>query len=233
MNSHHSLRRCTFAAVLILMGSLSVPAPAKDSTFLAPDAIDLKAIVPPPPAKGSPEETADKEELEKIFHGRTASEIDSAAHADDDGVFDFITVLGPGFNASALPETKALFKKVTADVKPLNKKAKVEFARIRPETGGKPLTGTEDDYSYPSGHATRATLWASLLADAFPQKKAELIAQADQMGKNRVILGFHFPADIRAGQILGAALAKEFQKSPAFQSKGKDVQAELATVKAP
>ncbi|MEI6492720.1 MAG: phosphatase PAP2 family protein [Verrucomicrobiota bacterium] len=220
-------------ALAVFLAGFSMPASAKEPVFLIPDAIDLRADIPPPPAKGSPEEAADQAELEKTFRERTPTEIEAAARADNDSVFDFITVLGPGFNASALPDTKSLFKSVNSEVKPLVKKAKVIFARPRTMIGGKKLTGTDDDFGYPSGHAARAALWATLLADAFPAKYAALSAQADQMGWNRVILGFHYPADIRAGRLLGAALAKAFLKNPAFLEKWKVVQAELATVQVP
>jgi acid phosphatase (class A) len=233
MKSFHASRLSILGTLAFLLAGFSMPVCAKEPGFLAPDAIDLRAEIPPPPAKGSPEEAADVAELEKTFQERTPAEIASAARGDDDSVFDFITVLGPGFNASALPDTKTLFKKVNSEIKPLVKQAKLIFARPRTTIGGKKITGTEDDFSYPSGHAVRAILWAALLADAFPAKKEALTAQADQMGWNRVILGFHYPADVRAGRILGAALAGAFQKSPEFQKNWKDIQAELASVQVP
>ena len=233
MTHFRSTRISAFGAIAVLLAVLSLPVSAKEPAFLPQDAVDLRAVIPPPPAPGSSEDAADEAELEKTFHERTPAEIERAAKEDDDSVFSFITILGPGFNASALPETKSLFKKVTADVKPLLKEAKTIFARPRTTIGGKKTTGTEDDFGYPSGHAVRAVLWAGLLADAFPGKKDALMAQAEQMGRNRVILGFHYPEDVRAGRLLGAALAEAFRKSRTFQNKWKDVQAELASVQLP
>jgi hypothetical protein len=42
-----------------------------------------------------------------------------------------------------------------------------------------------------------------------------------------VILGRHFPADVRAGKLYGQFLAKEFLKNPGFQQRWPDALSEM------
>jgi acid phosphatase (class A) len=69
-----------------------------------------------------------------------------------------------------------------------------------------------DNTSFPSGHAAYGMGCAVLLAEAVPEKRAELFARARQYGESRLILGAHFPTDVAAGQqaaLLGAALVMQ------------------------
>lgn len=71
--------------------------------------------------------------------------------------------------------------------------------------------------AYPSGHAIRATVYARLLGEIFPDQKEALIELAQQIGYGRVIAGLHFPIDVTAGQKLGQAYADVIVKQAAFK----------------
>ncbi len=71
--------------------------------------------------------------------------------------------------------------------------------------------------AYPSGHAIRATVYARLLGEIFPDQKDALIELAQQIGYGRVIAGVHFPIDVIAGQKLGHAYADVIVKQAAFK----------------
>ena len=83
------------------------------------------------------------------------------------------------------------------------------------------------DYSYPSGHSTRGTLFALLLAELFPDRREAILAKGRDSGWLRVQGGVHYPTDIYAGRVLGQALARKFLSSPAFQRDFAAAQAEL------
>lgn len=91
---------------------------------------------------------------------------------------------------------------------------KVLFARVRPETDyvANMLVQT---FSFPSGHASGATIAYGLLAylawNLLPQPwsyvaVAAAVALIVLVGISRIYLGAHFPSDVVAGWLLGIAV---------------------------
>lgn len=90
-------------------------------------------------------------------------------------------------------------------------RAKSEYARQRPFRVDPTLTsiaGSPKDGSYPSGHTSSAFTAATVLAAFMPERAAELYALAEQVAYSRVYGGVHFPSDIRAGAMVGTAIAR-------------------------
>ena len=85
--------------------------------------------------------------------------------------------------------------------------------------------------TYPSGHATRATLYALILVELFPEHRDEILAKARESGWLRVQGGVHTPLDIFAGRTLGQAIAQAFLRNPEFQHDLAEVKAEIAAAK--
>ena len=84
-------------------------------------------------------------------------------------------------------------------------------------TFGDPLEIPLDDVSdpaFPSGHATRAFVLATLLTLRMKDWRlaAPLFAYATVMGLSRVYAGVHWPSDVTGGAILGIALALAFDR---------------------
>jgi len=205
----------TAATLLMLLGSGAFALQA--APFIVPKSLDIPAILPPPPAPGSEEYRIDTGFLKNARAAATQEQIARGNKASHDSVFDFSETLGEWFNPKDLPKTAALFEKVTDESKAAIELAKQYFARTRPESWKE--SGDKENsngYAYPSGHTTRAFVWANLLANTFPKETQALHKQARQKAWYRVILGRHFPADVRAGKLYGQFLAKEFLKSPAF-----------------
>ena len=71
--------------------------------------------------------------------------------------------------------------------------------------------------SYPSGHSTFGTVCAILLANAVPEKRAELFARGREYGGSRMIVGAHYPTDVEAGRITGTVAAALLLQNPLFQ----------------
>ena len=64
-----------------------------------------------------------------------------------------------------------------------------------------------DQYSFPSGHTLHAVNF-TLLACAFEPWLAVVLAPfAMLVAASRVVLGLHYPSDVAAGALLGAAIA--------------------------
>jgi len=222
---------------LALLALVAAPLRAVDLKYLPagqPDAVQL--LAPPPPA-GSPE---DRQEIDATYRVHTAATAEQLARGTDEiklTIFHFAPVIGLWFQPGKFPQTEALFKEVDVEAKAVSDAAKNHWQRIRPYHAepklfpnaieAKPRT----DYSYPSGHSTRGTTFALLLAELFPEKRDALLEKGRDTGWLRVVGGVHYPSDIYMGRVLGQALAREFLRSDAFQRDLAAARAELATAK--
>ena len=188
--------------------------------FLTPGAIDLAKILPPPPEPGSIAAQADLETILQVQAARTPEQVAWAKFIEADDLFENARVLGDWFTLANLPVTADFFRRVTSDSSMASNTIKALYARPRPpkvDARVKPCVEIPKSGSYPSGHAMRAALRAALLAEIFPEKKAELEDFARQTAWGRIIGGVHFPTDIMAGRLLGDALAAELLKNPAVR----------------
>ncbi|MGA3066397.1 MAG: phosphatase PAP2 family protein [Tepidisphaeraceae bacterium] len=224
------LRRNVFLPLaLSVFIALSVGA-AKQLNFLAPSALNVMRLLPDPPTLNSEEGGAEIDTLLHLSRHRTDAQKARILNEDEFSVFTFADVIGPWFTADNCPKTAAFFDKVIGDTKIFTNIAKKHWARPRPYISVPTLQTfgqREKSDSYPSGHSTRATVCAEILAQIFPDKRTALLERGRQIGWDRVIGGLHYPSDIAAGRVLGHALVKEFLASPEFNSDLAAVQAEL------
>lgn len=66
----------------------------------------------------------------------------------------------------------------------------------------KNLIPASKGYSYPSGHTSGSYIYAYVLMMVFADKKEELLKIAAQIADNRILIGMHYPQDIKAGKQL-------------------------------
>jgi undecaprenyl-diphosphatase len=64
-----------------------------------------------------------------------------------------------------------------------------------------------DEYSFPSGHTMHAVSFSIIAIAGFPQLAVPLIGFSLLVAMSRVVLGLHYPTDVLAGALLGAALS--------------------------
>ena len=183
------------------------------------------AVLPAPSSLGTAEDIADRTITFQAYTTRTAEQAALAKLEENFDAFSFATVLGPGFAAQRLPHTAALFAEVKKEVNRAKNEAKQTWQRERPcpvnscqwDPEGDASDWKNRDYGYPSGHSTRATVFAILLGHLLPQRAAALDHYARDVGWRRVLRGVHTPQDIFAGRVLGQALARDFLSSPAMR----------------
>lgn len=240
-------------AVLASTGCTSTPSaapaapasnPSKDSrwNYVSPSAIDATTLLPAPVDHTSPQARDFEAQLTARMHEVAGLVLRDAAEADeDDSVWQFGDVMGPQFTAVGCPRIAAFMQRATADAKRIKNRAKDSFNRRRPPTATEAgetyadahLNATEsEDWSYPSGHATRAALWACLLGEIDPSKAQRLLESGWFMGLSRIVRGVHFPSDITAGFILGQAIARAIVLSPEAAADLEAARAEWAAVSA-
>ena len=185
-----------------------------------------------PPAVGSPANNAELALLHRVEDSRTPKEIELAKSDDaEEDMFVFKTVLGPGFTAEALPITAALGTHVKNEQSVAGGELKHYFQRPRPfQTDPTlhpvcPAKPTQD--SYPSGHALVGYLEALTLIELLPEKRAEILARADEYAHSRVVCGVHYPSDTEASRAAAYTIFGFMLATPKFQQDLAAARAEL------
>ena len=223
------------ALVTVLLGGLLVLTPVQAAggggSFLPPGAIDLPAVLPPPPAAGSVAALGDLETVRQVQAARTPADVAWAKLIEKDQVFNHASVLGSWFTRENLPVTAEFLRRVTEDMFAAGKGAKGIFPRPRPpraDPAVQPCVELSDSGSYPSGHAMQAHVWAAVLGDIFPDRQAALRARAQQAAWGRVVGGVHDPSDLVGGRLLAEAIVAALRKSPAYRAGLEKCRAEAA-----
>ncbi len=197
--------------------------------YLAPGHPDGVALLAPPPTTGSAEEAADLIAVRSAFQARTPTEKDRAMKDAGLSFSLFEPAVGPVFQPGKLPKTEALLRKVKAEIGETIDIPKDHWKRKRPYELDPHLAlgDPEPSCGYPSGHSTRGTVYALLLAELFPEKTDAILAVGRDIGWDRVLIGKHFLSDIQAGHVLGQAIVRELLASPAFQHDLAEAKAEI------
>src|SRR5258705_735295 len=221
--------RAIHSYLLTLCLLLPTARPLFADTYLAPGRPDGIALLAATPARGSAEEAAHLASARATFEARTAAEKERAMKDSTLSFTLFAPVVGPVFEPGKLPRTEALLQKVKSEIGDAINTPKDHWRRLRPYqmdanlSLGKP----ESRFSYPSGHSTRGTVYAALVAELFPEKKEAILLIGRDIGWDRVLIGKHFPTDIYAGRVLGKAIMRELMSSPAFQKDLAEAKAEV------
>lgn len=220
---HHSgiilgTMRILFLIVLLPLGHLG----AKDHVpaWPLPPYTRFLDIIPPPPAKGSPGEQADLDGVLAMQDHPTKTELEHAEKTVSFSVFSFAEVLGPAFSTGSYPETAKFFKRLEATANDPKNFIKDTYRRERPYKAFpgavNALVTPEHGYSYPSGHSTRAWLFALVLGDLDPRHRNALLFSAMQVCNDRVIGGMHYPSDMMASRVLAEELHRILLNNPDF-----------------
>jgi acid phosphatase (class A) len=202
-----------------VMRPAASPPPALNR-FVKVDALNVSALLPPPPAPDSVAGKADIESVLQVQTWRTPEQVEWAKLVDHDDVFNHANLIGAWFKTEGLPLTTDLFKKIGEDMRALDGIAKKPFLRPRPASMDErvqPCVRLPTSTSYPSGSGMQALVWAELLAEVFPAKRKDLLERAHRAGWGRVIGGVHYPSDLTAGRLLGEIYLAECRKNPVFR----------------
>jgi acid phosphatase (class A) len=195
--------------------------------YIDPVPLRLDLILPPPPAGNSATTAAELKELHRIEATRTPAQV-SQAEADDseEDIFIFKSVLGPAFNAEALPLTAALSAHVRKDESTASGPLKNIYRRPRPYQIDRTLHPVcplnPEPTSYPSGHSLSGYLLAFTLVQLVPEKRQQIFDRADEYVHSRLICGVHYASDTVASRDVAYAIFGSLVASPNFQ---RDLQA--------
>lgn len=202
--------------------------------YLGSNAPNALLLLPPPPSAGSVEDLADRDAAYRVYLTCTPEQFALGVTQQRLTIFHLATAVCPWFKPGKFPKTEALFKQVTDESFLVTRPTKLIWKRPRPYITD-PVRFSKviepdptPSPTYPSGHATRATLYALILGELFPEQREAILAKACESGWLRVQGGVHTPLDIYAGRTLGQAIAQAFLRSPTFQQDLAEVKAEIA-----
>jgi acid phosphatase (class A) len=201
------------AALLLVLFAAVAPPSARSSQhfyYLPAGALDLTALLPPPPDVASAQGRADEEQVAAAVGARSRTQFLQAQDTSARTVFFYAPSVGAGFTPERLPVTAAFFSRLGSDVKSLIDGAKAYWDRPRPD-GAQKRRG-----SYPSGHAGFAAASAIVLAQLLPAKRDAIFTQARTFAENRILLGLHYPSDIASGWTAGTLAAYVMMRDRAF-----------------
>jgi acid phosphatase (class A) len=192
---------------------------------------DWGSLIGPPPLAGSPAQKAEVTTLLDLQSRRTDAQVKRCKAEATATPFYFSRVLGPHFDEHDLPVTNEVLHDASADAQSISEHIKRDWHRQRPYDADRrisPCVPLEKSPSYPSSHAIRGIVWAMMLSEIFPEKRAALMSAGRQLGDDRVLAGVHYPSDVAAGQKLGAAIAAKLLANPNFRIELNRARAECA-----
>ena len=192
--------------------------------------LGLVNLLPSPPEQGSKEAAADLAEVHHIEGSRTADQIRAAQYDDThEDIFIFAKVVEQAriasstvpFSASALPITSALSAHLRKDAGLMDNPLKSHFHRLRPYNFDRtlhPVCATNEEFSYPSGHAINGYLYAYTLVQILPELHDVILSRAHEYAYHRVICGVHYATDVEASRSAALVLFGYLLTSPGFRS---------------
>ncbi|HEX2559009.1 phosphatase PAP2 family protein [Phenylobacterium sp.] len=217
-------------------------APARPTPFLgAGEQVDTLKLIPPPPAAGSPDEAADLaafRETRKLADSPRWTQATADVELFSPAAFtSWSCAAGVRISAETTPATARLMQRALFDAGAAANPPKEHYKRPRPFTGVTARTCVAPaslgaNASYPSGHASVGWAWALILAELKPERANELLLRGREFGDSRVVCGVHYPSDVEAGRVIGAAVVARLHADAEFEAAMAEAKAELAKASA-
>ncbi|HEY1725935.1 MAG TPA: phosphatase PAP2 family protein [Steroidobacteraceae bacterium] len=207
--------------------------------YLLPSQVDIVSLLPPPPAAESAEQRADLAAVLEAQHAaRATGTVNHAVEDVQSNCGRFSDVIGDELNLKANAGVLTFLNEAALEAAAVAGPAKEFWKRTRPyaysgeverlgdmspDWKSPPRIDTDKasdalaHSSYPSGHATFGTVCAILLAEIVPEKRAALFERSRDFEHSRMVVGAHFPSDLRAGEIAGTVAAQMLLQNVGFE----------------
>ena len=187
-----------------------------------PDNSSLLMAIPAPPGTGSEAEKADVDGVLAMQNNASPETLAHAEQTVEFTIFSFSEVLGPDFTAETRPKTSEFFARLETTANQQKNFLKNFYHRIRPYRAFpdqiKALVTKEDGCSYPSGHSTRAWLYALVLGALDQTHRSDYLSLAMQVCQDRVIGGMHYPSDVLESRVLAEKIFRDLLENKAFMT---------------
>lgn len=189
---------------------------------------DSLALLPPPPAAGSPGFALD-EQVNREGSALLATPRGHQATLDADLSFPnaagtYACALGVPVTREDTPRLYLLLQRTRTDAGRSVSKAKDHYKRARPfMVNGGPTCAPEDEDglrkngSYPSGHTAIGWAWALTLAEVAPDRADAVLARGRAYAESRLVCNVHWQSDILEGRFMAAGTVARLHEDAQFR----------------
>ncbi len=202
--------------------------------FVEPRDISMQTLSAPP----APESKEFKHELDGIIARQAKlTDKDKAAILSEDHIKPemlIYPVLGEQYTPEHYPVLYTLLKHAASDAWRLCDMTQDYWRSPRPwgaDQRVKLLVSSITRPGYPSGHTTTNAVWAEVLSELFPEKRAALFTRAYAIGEHRIDAGVHFPHDVEGGKKLAKAVFSKMRERESYKRELAAAAAELKAMK--
>lgn len=200
--------------------------------------------LPPPPPPGSAAGTRDYEASKRALALRGTARWDLAkTDADiftEAGTRQLSCAAGVEIGPLTTPKTHRLMQRLLGDFAISTRVVKETHRRPRPfMVNGEEMCTPESaaalrhDGSYPSGHSALGYGWGLVLAQALPERAAQLVKRGRAFGDSRRVCNVHWLSDVEEGRVAATVVYARLQSDEEFRSDLAEVRTELLASKAP
>lgn len=201
------------------------------------------AIVPPAPATGSATQARDDEAAKaavaQIGGARWKQAAEDAVLKFPEAAGTFSCAVGAPISEAETPRLYRLLHRTLTDVGFSTYPTKTKYQRPRPfMVNGAPTCSPGDepelrkDGSYPSGHSAIGWGWGLILAEAAPDRAAEILARGRAFGQSRVACNVHWLSDTEEGRMMAAATVARLHADATFEADLAAARDEIAAARA-
>ena len=197
--------------------------------YLADDQLpDSLALLPPPPAPGSPAHALDDAVAAGAWSLRDTPRWQQAIHDADlnfpQAATLYTCALGAEINPADTPHVYVLLRRLRSDASNATRAAKNHYQRPRPFVANaqdlctpEARDGLAGNGSYPSGHTAIGWAWALVLAELAPQHSDAILARGRSYAESRMVCNVHWNSDLIGGRHMASAVVARLHAEPAFQ----------------
>ncbi|MGH7022881.1 MAG: acid phosphatase [Caulobacteraceae bacterium] len=225
--------------LLIVAGAAGASAP-RGGGYLNGHEPDVLAVIPQPPAPGSPRDRADRA-IFRQTRGLEGTPRWRLAQSDAD-LFkllgDFSCAVGVTLTREDVPRLMALIIKAAPDISAAYNTPKDIYRKARPFTRDAGdicvprSSGFAKSFDYPSGHATWSWAVGLILARAAPDRAGQILGRARAFGESRVVCGVHNASAVAAGRLAADTVVSALEGDEAFRSDLAAARVQLSAVRA-
>ncbi|MGY8562795.1 phosphatase PAP2 family protein [Paracidovorax citrulli] len=211
--------------------------PGVPAGYLGKALPDSLALLPAPPARGTPAFARDQA-VSRASQKLKAGPRYALASRDADLRFPhaastFACALGVPISQQDSPRLY-LLQRSMVDAGLATYAAKDHYNRVRPFVFYKEKTcfpadeaALRTDGSYPSGHTAIGWAWALLLSELSPARADAVLARGRAFGENRLICNAHWQSDVLQGRAVAAGAVAVLHANPQFSADMAAARAEI------
>jgi acid phosphatase (class A) len=225
-------------------GQEAAKQPPRIPGYLSPQELpDSVALIPAPPAQGSPALVLDEQVSKKTLTLKGTPAWDLATE-DADLAFPhvvsaFSCATGTPISEKDTPRLYRLMQRSFMDAAGVTFAAKDKYARPRPFMVNKQPTCSPAEEarmtksgSYPSGHSSLGWAWALILSEVAPDRANAILTRGRAYAQGRTVCNVHWQSDILEGMMVGSAAVARLHGNSEFLADMEAAKKEVAEARA-